>query len=199
MSWFDVLKTDTDFKGWSKDGRHAELLSTTLLPKHGNNRKRKINFPYRGDDPERQPNIKIYEKTLWKDMKEDYLQYLKRLPTEDELIDTIFDIFNHEEVHAGHLEIDDKFYIWETNQLEYIAYALQNVNDPIIHRLENYLAHPKVINTDKGNKMKKLVADAKAQTFLPPDIYVKLSLGGQRGKDQLKWFIRQAKRGHFGV
>lgn len=97
--------------------------------------------------------IEIDEKQIY-----DYLQSEGKA-TDEEVIDYLVRVINHEAAHAAHHQADDKYLDRFKSQKEYIAFALENIADPIHLRLVNYVNHPDVKNTARGEKIKQMLQD----------------------------------------
>lgn len=104
--------------------------------------------------------------------------YLKRegKTTDEEIIDYLVRVVNHELAHAAHNKADDKFDSRFKSQKEYIAFALEDLADPMHLRLVNFVNHPDVFNTARGRKIKEILQEAADQDFMPPEEYVKAKL-----------------------
>jgi len=105
-------------------------------------------------------------------------EYLKSQgkTTDEEIIDYLVRVVNHELAHAAHNKADDKFHSRFTSQVEYIAYALENIADPMHLRLVNFVNHSAVFNTARGRKIKEILQEAADQDTMPPEEYVKARL-----------------------
>ena len=111
--------------------------------------------------------IEIDEKNIYEYLKS------KNQTTDEEVIDYLVRVINHEAAHAAHDITDDKFHRRFKSQGEYIAYALENIADPIHLRLVNFVNHPDVFNTARGRKIKEILQEAADQESMPPEDYVK--------------------------
>jgi hypothetical protein len=114
--------------------------------------------------------IVIDEKGIYEYLKE------KGKTTDEEIIDYLVRIVNHEVAHAAHNKADDKFHSRFKSQKEYIAFALENLADPMHLRLVNFINHPDVFNTARGRKIKEILQEAADQDLMPPEKYVKARL-----------------------
>ena len=114
--------------------------------------------------------IEIDEKNIYEYLKS------KNQTTDEEIIDYLVRVINHEAAHAAHDKTDDKFWRRFKSQKEYIAYALENIADPIHLRLVNFVNHPDVYNTARGGKIKQILQEAADQNFVPPEEYVKIHM-----------------------
>ena len=111
--------------------------------------------------------IEIDEKNIYEYLKS------KNQTTDEEVIDYLVRVINHEAAHAAHDKADDKFRRRFKSQKEYIAYALENIADPIHLRLVNFVNHSNVYNTARGRKIKQILQEAADQNIVPPEEYVK--------------------------
>tara|TARA_R100001463_G_scaffold29281_1_gene66643 strand:- start:72 stop:530 length:459 start_codon:yes stop_codon:yes gene_type:complete len=114
--------------------------------------------------------IEIDERNIY-----DYLKS-KNQTTDEEIIDYLVRVINHEAAHAAHDITDNKFDSRFKSQIEYIAFALENIADPIHLRLVNFVNHPDVFNTARGRKIKEILQEAADQDLMPPEKYVKSRL-----------------------
>ena len=114
--------------------------------------------------------IEIDEKNIYEYLKS------KNQTTDEEIIDYLVRVINHEAVHAAHDKTDDKFRRRFKSQREYIAYALENIADPIHLRLVNFVNHPDVYNTARGKKIKQILQEAADQNIVSPEEYVKFHM-----------------------
>tara|TARA_R100001463_G_scaffold118499_3_gene174249 strand:+ start:117 stop:575 length:459 start_codon:yes stop_codon:yes gene_type:complete len=114
--------------------------------------------------------ITIDEKGIYEYLKE------KGKTTDEEIIDYLLRIVNHEVAHAAHNKADDKFHSRFKSQKEYIAFALENLADPMHLRLLNFVNHPDVFNTARGRKIKEILQEATNQDLISPEEYVKARL-----------------------
>lgn len=114
--------------------------------------------------------IEIDEKNVY--------EYLKSQgkTTDEEIIDYLVRVVNHELAHAAHNKADDKYPSRFKSQKEYIAFALEDLADPMHLRLVNFVNHPDVFNTARGRKIKEILQEAADQDFMPPEKYVKSRL-----------------------
>jgi hypothetical protein len=105
-------------------------------------------------------------------------EYLKSQgkTTDEEIIDYLVRVINHELAHAAHNKADDKYHSRFKSQREYIAFALEDLADPMHLRLVNFINHPDVFNTARGRKIKEILQEAADQDFMPPEEYVKARL-----------------------
>lgn len=114
--------------------------------------------------------IEIDERSIYEYLKS------KNQATDEEIIDYLVRIINHEAAHAAHDKADNSFNRRFKSQTEYIAYALENIADPIHLRLVNFVNHPDVYNTARGGKIKQILQEAADQESMPPEEYVKFRM-----------------------
>jgi len=114
--------------------------------------------------------IGIDEKNVYEYLKS------KGKTTDEEIIDYIVRVVNHETAHAAHEKTDDQFYERFESQQEYIAYALENIADPIHLRLVNFVNQSGISDTARGKKIMRILQEAADQDRMPPEEYVKTML-----------------------
>ena len=114
--------------------------------------------------------IEIDEKNIYEYLKS------KNQTTDEEIIDYLVRVINHEAAHAAHDKTDDKFHSRFKSQKEYIAFALEDLADPMHLRLVNFVNHSDVYNTARGKKIKQILQEAADQNIVPPEEYVKFHM-----------------------